>query len=66
MRENIVMRQFFSVLDTEDRENHSEILLNGSFFLSNIVRSTQKGPISAMSHFKLLETSVTDRQRRQI
>ncbi len=29
--EKIVMKQFFSVLDTEDRENHSEILLNGSF-----------------------------------
>lgn len=31
VRENISMKQFFSVLDTEDRENHSEILLNGSF-----------------------------------
>lgn len=29
--QGIAMKQFLSVLDTEDRENHSEILLNGSF-----------------------------------
>lgn len=29
--QGIAMKQFLSILDTEDRENHSEILSNGSF-----------------------------------
>ena len=35
------------------------------FFLSNNIRSKQMGPISAMSHFKLPEMSVTYHMKRQ-
>lgn len=63
VRENIVMRKFL-VLDTEDIENHTEILLNGSF-LSNNISSKQMGYILDMSHFKLLKQSVTDHQKGQ-